>query len=232
MRVTCTQPTSSRHRTRAPDRRRIASTGVTVKPLSCGRKGRPALPPLPRDSRRSGRYLLVMDTWDAIRSRRAVRRFDGRPLDAAHLDRILDAGRRAGSSKNTQRWDFIVVEDRERLGALAAVGPFAGHLAGAAAAVALVTPDPRAPGTPLSVMWDLGLAAGNMSLAAWALGIGSCPATVYEQAAAREILGYPADRHCEFVLSFGYPADPEDLTRAPRPGGRRPLDEIVHRERW
>lgn len=173
-----------------------------------------------------------MDTWEAIRSRRALRRFDGRPLEAGHLDRILDAGRRAGSAKNLQRWDFIVVEDRERLGALAAVGPFAGHLAGAAAAVALVTPDPRAPGSPLSVMWDLGLAAGNMSLAAWALGIGSCPATVYEQAVAREILGYPADRHCEFVLSFGYPADPADLARAPRPGGRRPLDEIVHRGRW
>jgi nitroreductase len=173
-----------------------------------------------------------MDTWDAIRSKRVVRRFEDRRLDPAHLEHILDAGRHAGSSKNLQRWDFIVVEDRDRLRALADVGPFAGHVAGAAAAVALVTPDPRAPGTPLSVMWDLGLAAENMSLAAWELGVGSCPATVYEQGLAREILGYPANRHCEYVLSFGYPADPGDLTRAARPGGRRSLTEIVHRERW
>lgn len=173
-----------------------------------------------------------MDTWQAIRMKRMVRSFTDRPLDPAHLERILDAGRHAGSSKNLQRWDFIVVEDRDRLRALAAVGPFAGHLAGAAAAVALVTPDPRAPGAPLSIMWDLGFAAGNMSLAAWELGVGSCPATVYEQALAREILGYPADRHCEYVLSFGYPADPSDLTRPPRRGGRRSLGEIVHWEGW
>jgi nitroreductase len=173
-----------------------------------------------------------MDTWDAIRSKRVVRRFEDRRLDPAHLDHILDAGRHAGSAKNLQRWDFIVVQDRDRLRALADVGPFAGHLAGAAAAVALVTPDPSAPGAPLSVMWDLGLAAENMSLAAWELGVGSCPATVYEQGLAREILGYPADRHCEYLLSFGYPADPADLTRAARRGGRRSLNEIVHQERW
>lgn len=173
-----------------------------------------------------------MDTWEAIRSKRVVRNFDARRLDPAHLERILDAGRHAGSSKNLQRWDFIVVEDRDRLRSLAAVGPFAGHLAGAAAAVALVTPDPRTSGAPLSVMWDLGLAAGNMSLAAWEIGVGSCPATVYEQGLAREILGYPADSHCEYVLSFGYPADPADLSRAARPGGRRSIGEIVHRESW
>ena len=55
---------------------------------------------------------------------------------------------------------------------------------------------------------------------------------VYEQLVAREILGYPEDRWCGYVLSFGYPADPEDLTRQPRAGGRKPLDEVIHRERW
>jgi nitroreductase len=173
-----------------------------------------------------------MDTWHAIRTKRAIRRFQDRTLVSEHLARILDAGRHAGSSKNLQRWDFIVIEDRDRLHALAAVGPFAGHLAGAAAAIALVTPDPRAASVPLSVMWDLGLAAENMFLAAWDLGIGSCPATVYDQELARSILGYPSERHCEYVLSFGYPADAVDLTRPPRPGGRRSLEEIVHRETW
>jgi nitroreductase len=42
-------------------------------------------------------------------------------------------------------------------------------------------------------MWDLGRAAQNMTLAAWELGIGSVPATVYDQPLARELLGYPAD---------------------------------------
>lgn len=160
-----------------------------------------------------------------------VRSFEARPLDPAHLERILDAGRHAGSSKNLQRWDFMVIEDREQLRALAAVGPYADHLPGAAVAVALITPDPRRTSS-LSILWDLGLAAQNMMLAAWELGVGSCPATVYEPAKARELLGYPEDRACEYLLSFGYPANPEDLTRPPRAGGRRPLEEIVHRDRW
>ena len=173
-----------------------------------------------------------MDVDRAIAGYRAIRTFRAEPLTETELDRIVDAGRRAGSSKNSQRRVFIVVTDRERLGALSGVGPFAGHVAGAAAAIALVSPDPREPGAPLSVTWDLGLAAQNMILAAWAAGIGSCPATVYDQSLARQLLGYPADHHCEYVPSFGRPSDPSDLDRALRPGGRRPLDEVARRDHW
>ena len=173
-----------------------------------------------------------MDAWTAISTKRAIREFADRPLEPEHLSRILDAGRRAGSSKNLQRWDFIVCRDRAHLRELAAVGPYAGHLAGAAAGIALVTPDPAAADSPPSVMFDLGQAAENMMLAAWELGIGSVPATVYDQALARRLLGYPEDRHCEYLLSFGYPADPGKLQALPRAGGRRSLDEIVHQERW
>jgi nitroreductase len=170
--------------------------------------------------------------WDAVRTKRAIRDFADRPLEDAVLARILAAGRRAHSSKNQQRWAFIVVRDRERLRAMSTLGPYCGHIAGAAAAIALVTPDPRANGQPLSLMWDLGGAAAQMMVVAWELGVGSCPATVYDQERAHEILGLPPDMHCEYVLSFGYPANPEDLTRPPKPGGRRPQDELVHQERW
>lgn len=173
-----------------------------------------------------------MSVWDAVSSRRVVRRFANRPLDDAHLERILHAGRRANSSKNQQRWAFVVVRDRERLRHLAEVGPWAGHLAGAAAAIALVIPDPATTKAPLSVLFDLGMAADEMILVAWELGIGSVPATVYRQGLARELLGYPEDHHCEFLLSFGYPADLDDLTRPLKAGGRKPLSDLVHEERW
>ncbi len=173
-----------------------------------------------------------MNVREAVRTRRAVRSFDGRPLEPAHLKAIVDAGRRAHSSKNQQRWAFIVVQDRDRLAALSTVGPYAGHVAGAAAAVALVTPDPNGPDAPMSVLWDLGGAAAQMMLVAWELGVGSCPATVYQPDRARELLGFPADMHCEYLLSFGYPADPAVLSAPNRAGGRRPIDEIVHLERW
>ena len=173
-----------------------------------------------------------MDVRTAIQAKRAIRRFSGRSIEPDELAGILDAGRRAGSSKNLQRWDFIICRERQHLADLATLGPYAGHIAGAAVAIALVTPDPAAADAPLSVMFDLGQAAENMMLAALELGIGSCPATVYQHDRARELLGYPLTHHCEYVLSFGYPADPAELSRPPRTGGRRPLSEIVHEERW
>jgi nitroreductase len=169
---------------------------------------------------------------DAIASRRVVRKFSDRQLAPDDMRQILDAGRRAGSSKNLQRWTFIVVRDRERLSALAKVGPFAAHIAGASVAVALVTPDPRPGNEPLSVMWDLGGAANQMMLLAWELGIGSCPATVYEQELVRTLLDLPVDRWCEFILSFGYPADASVLERPLRAGGRRAIDDVVREEHW
>jgi nitroreductase len=170
--------------------------------------------------------------WDAIAGRRAIRRFTEEPLAAEDLERILEAGRHAGSSKNRQRWTFIVCRDRAHLRELCEVGPYADHIAGAAVAIALVTPDPASTTSGRSIQFDLGLVAENMMLAAWELGIGSVPATVYGLDLARQLLGYPADHACEYLLSFGYPADRDDLTRPPRKGGRRPLPELVREERW
>jgi nitroreductase len=169
--------------------------------------------------------------WDSISGKRAVRQFTAEPLAPGELDRILQAGRHAGSSKNRQRWTFIVCRDREHLRELSAVGPYAGHLAGAAVAIALVTPDPSSTTSGRSILFDLGLAAENMMLAAWELGIGSVPATVYNPELARRLLGYPEDQSCEYLLSFGYPADPAALARRIALAGAA-LDEVVRNERW
>ena len=172
-----------------------------------------------------------METWRAINSVRVVRSFDDRPLAPEDEARILNAGRRAGSSKNEQRWAFILLRDREHLRELASVGPYAAHLAGAATAIALVAPALTGDRAS-SVMWDLGRAAQNMVLAAWELGIGSVPATVYDHDLAHRLLGLPHDQRCDFLLSFGYPADASVLTAPNRAGGRQPLDSLVHEERW
>ena len=173
-----------------------------------------------------------MDVEDAIRRLHVVRKFSDKAIGEPELLAILNAGRRAGSSKNLQRWHFIVIRDRSRLNQLAGVGPFAGHLATGALAIALVTPDPESADSPLSVMWDLGRASQNMVLMAWSLGIGSVPATVYDYDLCRQILGYPEDRHCEYLLNFGYPAAVDTLIRPLRRGGRLALSEIVFSEKW
>ena len=81
-----------------------------------------------------------MQTWDAIESRRNVRTFTDRPIPAADLDRILEAGRRSPSSQNWQPWDFILVTDREQLRELSKVFEGAAHVAGSAATIVIVGP--------------------------------------------------------------------------------------------
>jgi nitroreductase len=173
-----------------------------------------------------------MDTWTAISTKRAIRKFADRPLDDEHLMRILDAGRHAHSSKNTQRWVFVVVRDRARLQRLSKVGPWAEHLATAAAGIALVTPTTEDGDDPPSVYFDLGQAASQIMLAAWDMGVGTCPVTAYEPELAAEILGLPNNQRCRYLISVGYPARSADLSRAPKPGGRKALDEVVRYETW
>ena len=170
-----------------------------------------------------------MDVITAINSKRAIRTFKDIPLPAEAVQTILNAGRRAQSAKNRQPWHFIAIQDKDRLKALSELGHFAGHLAGAALGVAIITP-PRE--NRFSIMFDAGQAAAYMQLAAWELGIGSCPATIYQPEEAKALLGFPDDLHIYLALSFGYPADSEALTRPNQKGGRKDYAEIIHYESW
>jgi nitroreductase len=169
-----------------------------------------------------------MQTWEAITSRRNVRSYAERPIPAAHLDQILEAGRRAPSSQNWQPWDFILVTDRQQLRELARVWRGAGHVAGSAATIAVI--GPAADNEFHRAQLDLGQATMAITLAAADLGIGSCHAGVADLQLARELLGFPPDRDWAFLISLGYPAGrPLAPITSPR---RRPFDEVVHRGRW
>jgi len=170
-----------------------------------------------------------MNVSDAIRTKRAIRKFRAVPIADAEVRLILNAGRRAQSSKNEQSWHFIAIRDKTVLKALSACGTWAGHLAGAALGVAILTPDPLA---KFQTMFDAGQAAAYMQLAAWELGIGSCPASIYEADAARAILGFPPDLYLRIALSFGYPADEANLSAPPKQGGRHRLEDLAHYDKW
>lgn len=170
-----------------------------------------------------------MNVAEAIRTKRAVRQFLDKPLSAEAIDVILNAGRRAQSSKNEQVWQFIAIQDRATLKALSDCGQWAGHLADAALGVAILTPDPSA---RFQIMFDAGQAAAFMQLAAWELGIGSCPASIYEDERARRILQFPDALHLRIALSFGYPVDRTKLSGPPKKGGRKELADLVHWNKW
>ncbi len=170
-----------------------------------------------------------MKVSEAIRMKRAVRQFAQTPLPEDIIHAILNAGRRSQSSKNSQPWQFIAIQDKTILKALSECGTWAGHLAGAALGVAILTPEPS---EKFQTMFDAGQAAAYMQLAAWELGVGSVPASIYEPDRARKILEFPPDLHLRIALSFGFPENEEVLSAKPQKGGRRELDDVVHWDRW
>ena len=170
-----------------------------------------------------------MNVSDAIRAKRAVRQFEDRPIAEQDIYAILNAGRRAQSSKNTQLRQFIAVQDKATLKALSTCGTWAGHLAGAALGVAILTPNPP---EGFQQMFDAGQAAAYMQLMVCELGLGSCLASIYEPEKVREILGFPTEWLVQICLSFGYPAQPETLATVLKKGGRKTLEEVVHWDKW
>jgi len=163
-----------------------------------------------------------MNVMEAIKKKRAVRHFTGEKIPEDVVHTILDAGRRAQSSKNTQPWHFIAVRERETLEALSHMGKYASHVKDAAMAIALTAE----PGTD----FDIGQVAAFMQLAALEYGVGSCLVAIYEPEDAKKLLGIPDDREFKIALDFGYPAEEEN--EPPRQNGRKDFDEVVHWEKW
>jgi nitroreductase len=171
-----------------------------------------------------------VETWDAIRSRRNVRSYADEAIAPKDLDQILEAGRRTPSAGNQQAWDFVVCTDPEQLAQLAGVVEAAGHVAGAAATIALVAPSSDYAQLRDLIQFVLGQATMSVMLAAADLGIGSAHAGVHDQELARRLLGFPEDRVCAMLVTLGIPAD-RPLTPIQRPN-RRPFGEVVHRGHW
>ncbi len=170
-----------------------------------------------------------MNVSEAIRTKRAVREFKPEPLKETEVRAILNAGRRAQSSKNGQAWAFLAIQDKETLKKVSKMGMFAGHMAGAALGVMILTPPPE---KFYGALFDAGQAASYMQLAAWDLGIGSCLATLYKAEKAYELLRIPKDWSVLMAISFGYPAKGKGLHFKPLVGGRKDFDEVVHFEKW
>jgi nitroreductase len=170
-----------------------------------------------------------------LRSLRAVRRFSEQKIPDEVLLDLLEVARWTGSSKNSQPWHLIVVRDRATLKQLATCGPYAGHLAGAQAAIVLVMQDGNQ-------RFDEGQLAHAIMLAAWAHGVGACIGSLYPEAnseRARELLEVPARRWLHTAISLGYPADDSALRLSTNrtgltevPIGRREASEVMSWERF
>ena len=153
---------------------------------------------------------------------RAVRDFAAEPLDPTHLEMILEAARWTGSAKNRQDWSFVVLDDPDAKRAVAAAGDFTGPMLAAPVAIAIVQ-------EPGGYEFDSGRLAQNIMLAADAVGVASCPVTLHRDGEAASALGLPSDRRCRYAITLGYPGD---RARGSLGGGRKPLSDLVRRNRY
>ncbi len=168
-----------------------------------------------------------MDVRQAIAERRSVRGYRAEPIPEEVLDELLEAARLAPSGGNRQEWRFIAVKDagqRQKL-AEAAGQPFIGEAPVILAGVSLNPERVMRCGVPAYAV-DVAIAMTDVTLAAAALGLGTCWIGSFNQEKVKEILGIPDMCKAVELMPIGYPAD------APRVKDRKPLAEVVSYDRF
>jgi len=163
-----------------------------------------------------------METFEAVRTLLAVRRYLDRPIPESVVNKIVEAGRLTGSAMNLQPWSFIVVQDRQmlrRLGAMARSGPYI-----ADAPLAVVVAVER---TGYAVS-DASRAIHSMLLVAWSEGVGSNWVGFSNLEKVNAVLEIPTGLDVLAILPFGYPA--AKIGRGNK--NRKPLRSVAHRERY
>jgi nitroreductase len=184
-----------------------------------------------------------MELFEAIRTRRSIRRFTDKPVEDEKLQAIFEAVRHAPSWANFQCWRFIVVKNpsmREKISDLTYVESFfsplgykanPAHKGIAEAPVVIVAcADPSQSGHLWGqpyYMVDVGIASQNLMLAARGLDLGTVFVGVFEEEKLRRLLHVPPAIRIVGLFPVGYPAE-EKTGGSPR----KPLEELVHYEQW
>jgi nitroreductase len=166
---------------------------------------------------------MKTDVFEAVRTVLAVRRYTSKPVPADVIERIVEAGRLAGSSINLQPWHFIVVADRAVLKQIGGIIRSGRYIADAAFAIVVVVER----GSAFAVS-DASRAIQNMTLVAWSDGVGSNWVGFGPMPEVEALLGVPKTHAGLAVVPFGYPA----LMLGRGRKRRKRLIEVASRERF
>jgi nitroreductase len=162
-----------------------------------------------------------MDVLEAIKARRSIRQFTDKPIGKDALERLVDAARWAPTASNQQRWRFVVVTSPPIKELIRKFAP--GIFATPAVFIVICAdkaPDAN-PWAEATYLADCAIAAQNIMLAAYEMGIGSCVALSYAKVAVQEILDIPQDVEPLLIVTLGYPAE------SPAPPPRLELKKIA-----
>jgi nitroreductase len=169
-----------------------------------------------------------VDTIEAIRTRRSIRRYTGETVPDDVLTEILKAAMSAPSAGNQQPWHFVVVADRAVREAIARFHPYAQMVPEAPVAI-VVCGDLRLESYKGCWVQDCSAATQNMLLAAHAKGLGAVWVGIYPVEerirGMRGLLGIPDHVVPLSMVSIGHPGE----KKAPPSRFRQ---ERVHRDRW
>lgn len=149
-----------------------------------------------------------MEFMEVVNTRRSIRHFEDRPVEAELVDKVIAAGMTSPSAGNQQPWHFVVVTEREKLDAIPDVSPYAKMAAEAPVAIVLCGASDGTPWPDL-IQQDLGACAQTMLLAARDLGLGSVWTAAYPLAdrmeGLRALFGIPEDVIPFAVIPMGWP---------------------------
>ena len=172
------------------------------------------------------------DRLRPLRQARQVREFTAEPVDRTALDAIADVARWSGSSRNSQPWRFIVVNEESVLRHLASIGlPQTRSLNTATAAIAIVLPsDDR---HEVGLAYDEGRAAERILIAAGLLDLGAGIAWVRPdvRAAVGEAFGLSTDRYIRTIVALGHPTDAARRPKSAPGEARLPREDVVFWDR-
>lgn len=166
--------------------------------------------------------------WTVVRTRRSVRRFARQEVSDDVLKLVVEAATWAPSSHNKQTWEFVVTRDRAKLDALSQ-RRFSRFLKEAPAAIIVLAPEHRNARAQFLFVQNASAAIENLLLAARAAGLGTCWIGDFDDGQIRELFQVPEGYRTMAVVAIGYPLSSEEFRE---PFGRRPLDEVLHWEKF
>ena len=151
-----------------------------------------------------------MDLFNAILTRRSIRKYSDKLIPEMMIKDLLKAAMYAPSAMNNQAWQFVVINNRQKLDSVLKVIPHAEMLKSAQAAI-LICGDVNFEKNIDYIQQNCSAATQNLMLCAHGLGLGSCWIGVYPVketiSGLQELFYLPEYAVPISLVSLGYPAE-------------------------
>jgi nitroreductase len=168
-----------------------------------------------------------MNVFDAIETRRSVRKFHPDAIEPEKLEKVLEAARISPSAANQQNWKFILVQDKAKIALLKAASYDQPQVGEAPAAIVACATDSREMSCgQQTAPVDVSIAVSYLILEAHELGLGTCWLGHFNADAVKAALDIPENVTVVAFTPIGYPAE----TPEARP--RKSKEEVISYDKF